>query len=133
MFFVLIGIIILFVSFAIALFSLIREQEERGELSSPASASEGNAAGSAPAGQDVPSGPVLASGDNQDGLQQVANPAVSTSGEETFPWEVEAEDVSLAESLHNKAIINEVAIGSEGQGREMSGGFSVSDLRRKIG
>ncbi|GEM_PF-5951498 len=108
MFFVLIGIVILFVSFIIALFSLIREQNEREEPSYPTGASE-DQGGSVLVRQDVQSEPVFANGDNQDVSQQASTEGSFSTDEE---------------------IINEVAIGIQGRA-VLSGEISISALRQK--
>lgn len=105
MFFVLIGIVILFISFVIALFSLTREQNEQEEPLLPMGIREEGLRDNTPAEQEVQMNePVLADLDNQDVVGRV-------DAWEPFPWE-------------------EVKIGGGGRAT-LSGEISLSALRQK--
>ncbi len=132
MFFVIVGIVIIFISFIIALFSLIREQGGREE-SYPVPESKvvsGNEPQPIAEQEDVSAvEPVMmaADSDEQD-LQQdgVAGAAAGSGG--PFPWEVD-EGGKLADNSLRGETTDMV---SGGQGREMSGEISVRDLQRKM-
>lgn len=135
MFFVIVGIVILFASFIIAVFSLVREQDGREE---PYSASGGDASGSSqapPAQQQevlLADEPVLAeSYEGQDTQQQEGAVDEVSGNAEPFPWEVddgEIGDLSQAAESANE-ILDDVD-GSQGRGI-LSGEISVRDLQRK--
>ncbi|MDO8486824.1 MAG: hypothetical protein Q7S45_00810 [Candidatus Curtissbacteria bacterium] len=129
MFFVIVGVVILFASFIIALFSLVREQDEREEsylvpISQDTPESEAAEQEVLLAGE-----PVLAGSENQDAEQDDAEAVIGSVG--PFPWEVGGYDDLGSTESSPEEIINEVAGG--GQGREiLSGEISVRDLRRKM-
>lgn len=134
MFFVTVGIVILFVSFIIAVFSLVREQDGREE---PYLGAGGDAPGSSqptPVQQQevlLAGEPILAESDEgQDVQQQEGVVEALSASVEPFPWEVDDGEIGdLGQAVESA---NEILDEVDGQGRAvLSGEISVRDLQRK--
>lgn len=131
MFFVIVGIVILFVSFIIALFSLVREQDGREE-SYLAPAGKDKSDSEPAAEQEVLAlEPVLAESDENHAQQQEGAAGAVSERVEPFPWEVDDGDID--DSGQTVESTNEIIDKAGGQGRGiLSGEISVKDLRKKM-
>ncbi len=128
MFFVIVGIVILFASLLIALFSLVRELD-RWEEPYLAPSSKDISAGEPFVEQGaLADEPVPAYDENQD--EQQAGLEATTAGTlEPFPWEMSGQDdLGLMESARDEML--DEAGGGQGHGI-LSGEISVRDLQQR--
>ncbi len=123
MFFVTVGIAILFSSFIIALFSLIREQNERQEAApaAPAKASEAATVVTSPA-------PVEPTFDAPEVPKPQAVGVLDHRIEEVFPWEAGFRNVAPESPGEN--LVPETTVSNQVRDA-LSGEISVRSLRQK--